>query len=139
MKKWSFGFQRHSSYLEIFNDQLLKMKETGSLARINDKYKTKRQQCPDLSGSPLGFESVIGTFLVLGTGIVASLIILVVEFIVGSYTENWKENLEIEDNKVKNNSNPDIQPFTCCGIAFAKVEYLVKHVTKMHALHLTNQ
>ena len=64
----AFGYQKHWPYQGLFDHYLQEMREKGALKKILDKYKTKPQVCPDLSGKALGFESCFTAFLVLLSG-----------------------------------------------------------------------
>ena len=49
----SYGFQKDSPYLEIFNYFLQEMKEKGVIKQILEKNKGGLQICPDMSGQPI--------------------------------------------------------------------------------------
>ena len=79
---WCFGFQKHSPLLKIFNYYLAAMAEEGSLNRIINSYAPAPQMCPDNTGKPLGYESLIFVFLVMIFGIGLVFAILIVEWII---------------------------------------------------------
>ena len=64
----SYGFQKDSPYLGLFNHYIKELREKGILNQISNKYDTGAQVCPDESGKPLGFESCFTAFLALLAG-----------------------------------------------------------------------
>ena len=64
-KPLSYGFQKDSPYLGLFNFYLHKMRERGVMKEILKKYETPPQVCPDLSGKPLGINSTFTAFVLL--------------------------------------------------------------------------
>ena len=58
------------------------MTEEGSLNRIVKAYAPQPQKCPDNTGKPLGYESLIFVFLVLISGIALVFTILIIEWII---------------------------------------------------------
>ena len=58
------------------------MTEEGSLDRIATSYAPAPQICPDNTGEPLGYESLIFVFLVLISGIGLVFTILMIEWII---------------------------------------------------------
>ena len=79
----AFGFQKDSPYLEIFNYYLKEMIEKGVMKQISEKYDVPQQVCPDLTGSPLGFESCFTAFLALIVGLLIGLVLMIFEIIAG--------------------------------------------------------
>ena len=55
------------------------MKENSAEMRFDSLYKPIPQFCPDLTGEPLGFESMISAFLVFIIGFIMVMTILVFE------------------------------------------------------------
>ena len=74
-----FTFQKDSPYWQIFNYYLIRMKENSAEMRFDSLYKPIPQFCPDLTGEPLGFESMISAFLVFIVGFAMVLTILIFE------------------------------------------------------------
>ena len=64
-KPVAYGFQKDSPFLPLFNYNLNKMRERGSLEQIQVKYEPPPQICPDYSGKALGVSSVFSGFGVL--------------------------------------------------------------------------
>ena len=64
VKPYSFGFQKNSPYVGLFNFHLKKMRERGVIKETLKKI-TPPQVCPDLSGKPLGINSSFTAFLLL--------------------------------------------------------------------------
>ena len=58
------------------------MTEEGSLNRIVNSYAPAPQICPDNTGKPLGYESLIFVFLVMISGIGLVFVILMVEWMI---------------------------------------------------------
>ena len=67
-KHMTYGFQKDSPYLGLFNHYMKEMREKGVLKQILNKYEIGTQVCPDESGKPLGFESCFTALLVLLSG-----------------------------------------------------------------------
>eukprot|EP00095_Tigriopus_kingsejongensis_P012527 maker-scaffold455_size166772-snap-gene-0.36 protein:Tk12527 transcript:maker-scaffold455_size166772-snap-gene-0.36-mRNA-1 annotation:"hypothetical protein L798_01404" len=68
-KVFAYAFQRDSPFLPLFNFNLKRMLERGSMNQVVEKYlSVAGQQCEDLSGAPLGFENCFTAFLVFLTG-----------------------------------------------------------------------
>ena len=74
-----FAFQKHSPLLKLFNYYAIRMKENSGESRFNNHYKPLPQFCPDYTGKPLGFESMISGFLVIIVGVIGRLTILMLE------------------------------------------------------------
>ena len=68
--------------MNIFNYYLAAMTEEGSLDRIINSYEPAPQMCPDNTGKPLGYESLIFVFLVMISGIGLVFVILMVEWMI---------------------------------------------------------
>lgn len=78
-KPYAYGFQKNSPYLGLFNHYLKEMRERGALKKILNKYESKAQNCPDMSGQPLGMESCFTAFVALCFGMAFGLVLLVLE------------------------------------------------------------
>ena len=63
----------------MFNFYLKEMREKGSLKKILDKYESPPQVCPDYNGKPLGFGAVFTAFGVLGLGVIAGILLFLLE------------------------------------------------------------
>ena len=48
IKPFAFGYQKDSSFAEIFDYHVEKMRQSGVLDTIKTKYDALRQNCPDL-------------------------------------------------------------------------------------------
>ena len=59
----TWGFQKYSPYLPLFNYHLKKMEEQGSLQKHLKKFQSPPQVCPDGAGKPIGFNSSLTAFL----------------------------------------------------------------------------
>ena len=88
-KQDAFGFQKDSPFLPLFNYNLNKMKERGSLKQIQVKYEPPPQICPDFSGKSLGVNSVFSVFYVLFSGVGIALILLGLEKLTQSFGMKW--------------------------------------------------
>ena len=88
-KPIAYGFQKDSPFLSLFNYNLNKMKEKGSLKQIQDKYKPKPQICPDYNGKSLGVSSVFTVFVVLIFGFGLSMILFVLEKLTHNFGMKW--------------------------------------------------
>ena len=88
-KSVAYGFQKDSPFLPLFNYNLNKMKERGSLKQIQVKYEPPPQICPDFSGKSLGVNSVFSVFYVLFSGVGIALILLGLEKLTQSFGMKW--------------------------------------------------
>ncbi len=105
----AFGLQKHSPYLDIINFYLRRMKQTGSLNQILEKYELPEQVCPDYNGKALGFNSVFTAFLPLVLGATMGLFLFGFEWTVkrnafqppATSTVNLKSKSRIQSSKSK--------------------------------------
>ena len=67
--------------LDIFNYYLREMIEKGVINQISERYEASQQVCPDLNGSPLGFESCFAAYLILIIGTIMGFILMIFEII----------------------------------------------------------
>ena len=88
-KPATYGFQKDSPFLPLFNYYLNEMKEKGSLKQIQVKYEPPPQICPDYSGKSLGVGSVFAAFGVLFFGAGISLILFCVEKLTQAFGMKW--------------------------------------------------
>ena len=89
VKPATYGFQKDSPFLPLFNYNLNKMKERGSLKQIQVKYEPPPQMCPDYSGKSLGVSSVFSAFGVLFSGFGIALILFGLEKLTHSFGMKW--------------------------------------------------
>jgi hypothetical protein len=78
-KPYSYGFQKDSPYLDLFNYMIKDLKEKGSYDKIAANYEPEPQFCPDTSGQPLGFDSCITLYLIIIAGFSACICLLFLE------------------------------------------------------------
>ena len=88
-KPVAYGFQKDSPFLPLFNYNLNKMRERGSLEQIQVKYEPPSQICPDYSGKALGVSSVFSSFGVLFSGVGIALILFGLETLTQSFGMKW--------------------------------------------------
>ena len=88
-KPVAYGFQKDSPFLPLFNYNLNKMRERGSLKQIKVKYEPPPQICPDYSGKPLGVNSAFSAFGVLFSGVGIALILFGLEKLTLSFGMKW--------------------------------------------------
>jgi hypothetical protein len=102
----AYGFQKYSPYLDIFNYFIIQLKESGSYKKINIKYVSKPQICPDYSGKSLGFNSCVTMFLVILMGLGLGFLFLLIECHLKYFIPdlNWfnsnppaEESLEVQE------------------------------------------
>ena len=89
VKQLAYGFQKDSPFLPLFNYNLNKMREKGSLKQIQVKYEPPPQICPDYSGKALGVSSVFSGFGVLFSGVGIALILFGLEKLTLSFGMKW--------------------------------------------------
>ena len=82
----AFGFQKNSTFKQLFNYGLIKMIENGEMQRSLEKHgfvTGKEKKCGGKrKGQQLGFENILVVFIVLCAGIIISLAMLVVEYLI---------------------------------------------------------
>ena len=78
-KAIAWAFSKKSPYLNIFNFYIQKFKGNGIWKSIEERHKKPPQDCPDLSGEPIDFESCFTAFLVLLVGFSFSFLIILIE------------------------------------------------------------
>ena len=88
-KPVAYGFQKDSPFLPLFNYNLNKMKERGSLKQIQVKYESQPKICPNKSGDALGFISVISLFWIIIPGVGITWIVFGLEKITQAYGMKW--------------------------------------------------
>jgi hypothetical protein len=108
----TYGFQKDSPYLDIFNYFITQLKESGSYEKISKKYASQPQICPDYSGKSIGFDSCVTMFLVIVMGHGLGFLLLLFECILKYICPNFKkwcqsyypaeESLEVQELKLEN-------------------------------------
>ena len=88
-KPVAYGFQKDSPFLPLFNYNLNKLRERGSLNQIKVKYEPAPQVCPDYSGNSLGFLSVFSAFGLLFSGVGIALILFGLEKLTQTLGMKW--------------------------------------------------
>ncbi|XP_018014006.1 glutamate receptor ionotropic, NMDA 2B [Hyalella azteca] len=79
---YGVAFPRNSKYLKIFNNQILKYRESGELERLSHFWFTgacKPDQQRNSSSEPLALEQFMSTFVMLGFGVALGGILLCME------------------------------------------------------------
>ena len=61
----AYAFQKDSPYLEIFNYFIRELREKGAKKQILEKYESRGQVCPDMSGKPLEINTSFTAFILL--------------------------------------------------------------------------
>ena len=81
----AYGLQKDSEFLDLLNHYILKEIEHGIISRTKRRYSMAlyvKEQFGMAEPRPLGYENVIFAFACLGAGVVAAMLIAVVEFLV---------------------------------------------------------
>ena len=82
----AFAFQKSSFLRQMFNKGLLKMIENGEMRKLYEKHGFNKQKKSDCGGAnkgrTIGFENILVVFIVLGCGVLFSLVILIVEYLI---------------------------------------------------------
>ena len=124
----AYGFQMNSPYLGLFNYFLKKMEEKGAIAKIHAKYEIhRRQDCPDMGGKPLGFESCFVAFLVLLGGIGLCFILMFVECL-SKWIKVDIPCLVMYDKRTKNLPDPLDKDNCCCSQSNAENHNLKEEI-----------
>ena len=79
----SFMFPKGSLYKDLFNHEIQKMKANGELQRIIAKHSVVKENCNIHSkGRGIGFGNISVVFLLLGCGVLISMLVFDAEFAV---------------------------------------------------------
>ena len=89
VKPATYGFQKDSPFLPLFNYILNKMRERGSLKQIQVKYESPPKICPNTSGDALGFNSVLSLFWILFSGVGIAFILFGLEKLTQAFGMKW--------------------------------------------------
>ena len=78
---------------------------------MQEEIKIDPQDCPDLTGKPLGIKNCFAAFLVMMVGIVSAIVLLIIEkFLKGKTTEtNQNQHNSIEDNPEENPADNPVE------------------------------
>ena len=60
--------QKDSPFYWAFHYHINKIKESGSLKQIVNKYSSEKQVCPDPSGEPLDLKQCFTAFIIMAIG-----------------------------------------------------------------------
>ena len=109
-KPFAYALQKDSPFLGIFNHYLRELREKGALKQILNKYESEEQDCLDMSGQPLGFDSCFTAFLALIGGLMIGIIMMILEYVAGyrkslldsdgGQTKTFKKTLNPEQMKI---------------------------------------
>lgn len=80
-RRFSLGFQKDSPFLKLFDHYFKTMAESGLLDQITKSYDPLPQECPDYTGTALGFHTLNFPFLVISGGIIMSFVIGMLEYL----------------------------------------------------------
>ncbi|ESP00142.1 hypothetical protein LOTGIDRAFT_141335 [Lottia gigantea] len=78
---YAFALQNHSPYLEYFNDEMMKIYESGLTQTLKRKWFPKQNKCLDQTTSAKAIEllDIQSAFYVIGIGIVIACMVMLVE------------------------------------------------------------
>ena len=94
-KPYTYGFQKDSPYLLLFNHFMNEMKEKGTMDQIMTKYEIKPQICPDYSGQPLGISTCVSAFIMLAFGMATCMIVVFLEMLGRRFYPEYMEKILI--------------------------------------------
>ncbi|XP_050714470.1 glutamate receptor 1-like [Eriocheir sinensis] len=72
----ALGWPRGSSYVEIFDYYIIRLRESGLLQKLARKWYPQPYDCNDEPVIPLGFQQVVTAFVALGVGATLSMLFL---------------------------------------------------------------
>ncbi len=77
----AFAFQRRSPYVPLFDAKMLKLKQSGEVDKVMDKYLNLKDNvvCDDSSFTTIGYQHIFSAFVLLATGVAAACTILLGE------------------------------------------------------------
>ena len=103
-KSIAWAFPKRSPFLHIFNLNFQKFKARGIWRGIKNRYKNLPQECPDLSGNSIDFDSCFTAFLILLIGFSFSFLIILIEFQKKNMNKSTSKQLDVsqdEQNKIE--------------------------------------
>ena len=103
-KSIAWAFPKRSPFLNIFNLNFQKFKARGIWKGIKNRYKNLPQECPDLSGNSIDFDSCFTAFLILLIGFSFSFLIILIEFQKKNMNKSTSKQLDVsqdEQNKIE--------------------------------------
>ena len=103
-KSIAWAFPKRSPFLNIFNLNFQKFKARGIWGGIKNRYKNLPQECPDLSGNSIDFDSCFTAFLILLIGFSFSFLIILIEFQKKNMNKSTSKQLDVsqdEQNKIE--------------------------------------
>ena len=103
-KSIAWAFPKRSPFLNIFNLNFQKFKARGIWGGIKNRYKNLPQECPDLSGNSIDFDSCFTAFLILLIGFSFSFLIVLIEFQKKNMNKSTSKQLDVsqdEQNKIE--------------------------------------
>ena len=106
----AFAFQKNSSLKNLFNYGLLKMTENGEIKRLFKKHgflTGKENKCEGTrKGKKLGFENILVIFIVLGSGMLISVLLLLLENAfsiyarIGCHKKSYQSEFDDEEDDI---------------------------------------
>ncbi|XP_074637316.1 glutamate receptor 4-like isoform X1 [Acropora palmata] len=84
-KSYGIGLQRRSDLTNPFSVAILKLRESGEVKKLREKWWTHRSDCPDpklpaaVTTMRISLDHMAGVFIVLAGGILVSIVFLVIE------------------------------------------------------------
>ena len=72
----AYAIQKESPFYWLFHYHITKMKESGTLNEIQNKYSSQGQICPDKSGEALDMNQCFSAFIIIVAGLALALIFL---------------------------------------------------------------
>ena len=103
-KSIAWAFPKKSPFLNIFNLNFQKFKARGIWKGIKNRYKSLPQECPDLRGNSIDFDSCFTAFLILLIGFSFSFLIILIEFQKKNMNKSTLKQLDVsqdEQNKIE--------------------------------------
>ncbi|XP_015776388.1 PREDICTED: glutamate receptor 4-like [Acropora digitifera] len=84
-KSYGIGLQRRSDLTNPFSVAILKLRESGEVKKLREKWWTHRSDCPDpklpaaVTTMRISLDHMAGVFIVLAAGILVSIVFLIIE------------------------------------------------------------
>ena len=108
-KAIAWAFPKKSPYPNIFNFYIQKFKGNGIWKSIEERLKKPPQDCPDLSGKSVDFDSCFTAFLALLVGVCFSFLIILIECQKGRLNKAILEQNEVSKGGECSKIPQDIQ------------------------------
>ena len=87
----AIGLRKHSEFTKMFDYHILKMRQSGLLAKMLEDWNKKiiaLESDPGIEAYPLAYDNLLFPFLILSTGTAIALLLLILEWVINKWLLN---------------------------------------------------